>query len=180
MCRAKKGQLCQGYGGKRWKSFRRRKLHADRRRKLNADAKHTVDVSEILHHLGCLKRKSWDIYHINCRISSINSRSMSNTWTTKWLILASWHVTFMTVKWARKKISSKRTRASPIQPGYIFLEQDIIPLDSPLKRYDCTSQKGIKHIEHIIWRNPSVYWVYMVLGLLKDIQTYHRQIRPIL
>lgn len=45
---------------------------------------------------------------------------------------------------------SKRTRASLIQPGYIFLEQEIIPLDSPLKRYDCTSQKGIKHIEHII------------------------------
>ena len=26
---------------------------------------HTVDGSEILHHLGCIRLCKWDIYHIN-------------------------------------------------------------------------------------------------------------------
>ena len=42
---------------------------------LEHQSAHTVDGSEILHHLGCLKPwKSCNIRHINwCRISSINS-----------------------------------------------------------------------------------------------------------
>ena len=41
-------------------------------------------------------------------------------------------------------------------------------------------KKGIKHDKtyHLTYPSESVSWVYKVLGLLKDIQTYHRQIRP--